>query len=852
MDTIAASVLEGLTSLALEEFKLLRNAKDDVERMKNTVRAIRATLLDAQEKASNSNHQVSNWLARLKDVLYDADDLLDDFSTEALRRKIMTQNKAAKKVRIFFSKSNQLVYNHKMAHKLREVRGTLDEIENERRQFNLTDQPLKPFSVLEGRKQTCSFIQADEIIGRENEKYIILHYLLDSNVKSSVSVIPLVGIGGSGKTTVAQLVFNHEGVQDCFELKTWVCVSDEFNVKQIAQKILGKEDPKEPMEKVQQDLRQLIEGKKFLIVLDDVWNDDVECWRDLKSLLSEGADGSMIIVTTRSEKVGKMMGTHPPIILEGLDGERSWELFCRMAFVEGREPNNKELIALGREVVNKCGGVPLAIRAVGSLVYEKTLEGIIDLSYLRNCELWEVDKKLEERVFAVLKLSYDHLPSPLKNCIAFCSLFPKDFSFKKQTLIQMWVAEGFIQPIDLMRCEEDVGNEYFMSLLSRSFFQDVIRDHYDNIVKCKMHDLIHDLALYVAKHEYLVIRDGKVKPTGDPTRHLSIHKPRGFWEVPTSFLEFEKLRTMLLLANDDFDRVTDPYVFDLVGSKLKCLRVLNLHDGNVSEIPKNIGKLKHLRFLDLSRNYFMRVPKAVTRLHNLQTLNLCKNYNLLELPRDICQLVSLKHLYINSCWSLDWMPRGLGQLTSLQTLTNFVVAEQEMHWIRARSARISELGKLNNLRGALTITRLSRLRSNHKEAESAKLKEKQHLLQLLLVWGTYQSFVSPKVVAEDELILERLRPHHTIKALSIQGFCGERLPEWIGDLLELQHLVLEDCVYLTSLPEGLHNLTSLRTLTIHNSPLLAGYERQKVAHIPRMDLVDSMAKPGLWELYIDW
>ncbi|KAI9116240.1 hypothetical protein K1719_012407 [Acacia pycnantha] len=384
-----------------------------------------------------------------------------------------------------------------------------------------------------------------------------------------------------------------------------------------------------------------------------------------------------------------------------------------------------------------------------------------------------------------------------------------------------------------MRCEEDVGNEYFMSLLSRSFFQDAIRDHYNNIVTCKMHDLVHDLALYVAKHEYLIIRDGKEKCTRDPTRHLSIHLPRTVLGIPTSFLKFEKLRTILFLTYD-FDSVWSLSSFHLVVSKLKCLRVLNLSGISIFEIPNNIGKLKHLRFLDLSRNRFKWFPKAIIRLHNLQTLDLSDNSDLLELPREISKLVSLKHLYINGCWILDRMPRGLGQLTSLQTLTHFVVAKQEMNWIKARSARISELGKLNNLRGTLSITWLSRLRSNHKEAVCAKLKKKQHLQQLLLVWGAL-GFNDSHKVAEDELILERLCPHHTIKTLGISGFCGERLPEWIGDLLELQHLVLDNCKYLTSLPEGLHNLTSLRTLTIDESPLLAGEERQKVAHIPRMD-----------------
>ncbi|XP_028799845.1 putative disease resistance protein RGA4 [Neltuma alba] len=382
MDAIAVNVFQGLTSLALEEFKLLWNAKHDAESMKNTILAVRATLLDAEARANN-NHQVSFWLKRLKDVLYDADDLLDGLSTEALRRGIVTRNKVAKKVRIFFSKSNQVVYNFKMADKLRELRRRLDEIDNDKKQFHFIDHTPRPLPVLEERKQTYSFVQEDEIIGREKEKDVILSYLLDGDAESSVSIIPIVGFGGLGKTTLAQIVYNHVDVQKHFGLQRWVCVSDEFDVKQIAQKILEQKSSKE-MEEVQQDLRRLIEGKKFLIVLDNVWNEDVEIWHKLKCLLTTGVEGSMIIVTTRSEKVGRMMGTYSPIILEGLDGETSWNLFCSMAFEGGREPNDKELLEISNEVVKKCGGVPLAIRAVGRLVYDKVLEGLRDLSYFKE------------------------------------------------------------------------------------------------------------------------------------------------------------------------------------------------------------------------------------------------------------------------------------------------------------------------------------------------------------------------------------------------------------------------------------------------------------------------------------
>lgn len=628
-----------------------------------------------------------------------------------------------------------------MAHKMREIRGWLDEIDDERKKFQLTDHPLKPLSIHEERKQTWSFVQEEEIVGREEEKNLVLHYLLDSNMECSVSIIPIVGFGGLGKTALAQLTYNHEDVQTYFELKRWVCVSDEFDERQIAQKIL-RQDKIGEMEQVQQDFRQLIDGKRFLMVLDDMWNENVELWHKLKSLLVKGAEGSKIIVTTRSEKVGKMIGTYPPIILKGLDCARSWELFCRMAFEGGKESNDKDLLAVGREIVQKCAGVPLAIRIVGRLVYDKTLEGI-DLSYLWNCELWNIDQ-LEERIFAVLKLSYDHLPSPMKNCVAFCSLFPKDFSLRKQTLIQMWVAKGFIQSSDEMRCEEDVGHEYFMNLLSRSFFQDVERNNHGDIVTCKMHDLIHDLAQFVAKHEYLVIREGKEESHKDTTRHLSYDVPRGNWEVSTSFLKFEKLRTMLL-ANTCFFYSMDHSTFDLVASKLKFLRVLDLHGSNITKIPRSIGNLKHLRFLDLSFNQIGKIPKAITRLHNLQTLNLSSNVVLRELPRDISKLVSLRYLRLSDHCCLEWMPRGIGQLTSLLTLTRFAVDDQKMRGKR-RSARISELGGLNNLRGSLEIRGLQNLRPNPKEAESVKLKEKQHLQQLSLVW---LSDKSPKVAFED-------------------------------------------------------------------------------------------------------
>ncbi|KAJ7949201.1 Disease resistance protein [Quillaja saponaria] len=320
---IANKIIGRLGSLALEEIGLLWDVKDELRKMKNSGTAIKAVLLDAEEK-QDTNAGVTEWVERLKDAALDADDLLDDFSTEALHRELMTQNKKGKKVRIFFSKSNQLVYGCKMGHKLREIRGKLNEIANDRIKIG--------FSGFRERKQTHSFITEGEVIGREEEKNTIIKILLNDNVKENVVVVPIVGIGGLGKTALAQLVFNDKIIQDHFELKMWVCVSDQsdgFQVKSIVAKIIGCSTNNE-MEQLQRDLSKKIDGKRYLLVLDYVWNENGQLWFGLKSLQMGGAKGSKVIITTRSEKEAEITQANSTFHVKGLDEDKSWLLFTRI------------------------------------------------------------------------------------------------------------------------------------------------------------------------------------------------------------------------------------------------------------------------------------------------------------------------------------------------------------------------------------------------------------------------------------------------------------------------------------------------------------------------------------------
>jgi hypothetical protein len=329
----AERIIDTLTSLVSKEIGLLRGVEGELKSLKNTVSTIKAVLLDAEDKqAAVDGHAVKDWLGKLNDVIYDVDDLLDAFSTEVLQKEIMTPDKKAKKVRIFFSKSNQLAYCHKTAHKIKAMRKRLDAINADRERYHLDlvvrDAETRVGNRLHASRETYSFVRAESVIGRDDDKRRVIHRLMDSNVEENVSILPIVAIGGLGKTTLAQLIFNDEQIQKHFELKMWVCVSDPFHVKDIVKKILesakNMEQPTVQMNILVNHLRKEIDGKKYLLVLDDVWNEDQRKWSELKEVLMDGARGSRILVTTRTERVARICGTIDSYSLRGLNELASW------------------------------------------------------------------------------------------------------------------------------------------------------------------------------------------------------------------------------------------------------------------------------------------------------------------------------------------------------------------------------------------------------------------------------------------------------------------------------------------------------------------------------------------------
>jgi hypothetical protein len=804
-------LIEALGSSAAKKIGLLWGVKDEIESLENTVSTIKDVLLDAEEKQAAGDHAVSRWLGRLEDVVYDADDLLDAVSTETLRRDIMTRDKKAKQVRIFFSKSNQLAYRLKMARKIKAIRKRLDAINADRKDFQLEVRQVETRVVNRERDQTHSLVREEVVIGRENDKKAVIDCLMDAKVEENVSVLPIVGIGGLGKTTLAQLVFNDEQFQKGFDLKMWVCVSDIFDVKNIVAKILEaateqKPDPAE-MNTLVGKLKKKIDGKKYLLVLDDVWNEDHERWCRLKEVLMGGARGSRILVTTRQESVArtirqesvaKIIGTIESYSLKGLDEEASWSLFMQKAFEKGQEPKNPSIVALGKEILRKCSGVPLAITTIGSLLGSKNPE--TEWLSFKNNELSKISQN-ENDIIPTLKLSYDHLPSHLKQCFAYCSLFPKDYCFSKSRLVQFWIAQGFVNSSDdRNRCLEDVGSEYFKDLLFRSFFQEAEMDEYGDVSECKMHDLMHDLALSVAGSLIATLDD---KKTNVDKKNCHVSLLVGYYRHISSLCEASRMRTILFFNGYNYKIDCDELF-----SSFKFLRMLDLSRKNLDSVPSSIGELKHLRHLDLSGNHEMKkLPDSITSLHNLQTLRLLNCYSLEELPRDIKKLVNLRHLETELCHKLTYMPRGLGQLNNLQMLTDFVVHSGSHS---SHCADLRELNGLNQLRGCLCITNLGHAKGVASEFKDATLKDLQHLHALHLYWKEKHEDWD---VVVDETSFEGFQLPPNLKVLYLVDYPGLRIPSWVSSLTNLIKFELRSCKKCQYLPP-LSQLPSLNTLIL--------------------------------------
>ncbi|XP_048420520.1 putative disease resistance protein RGA3 [Pyrus x bretschneideri] len=798
-DTLVSTLLDKLASTTYQyvsdEVKIVLNVKKEVEEFAWNLKAIESMLEDA-ERRQLKEANVQNWLDNLKEISYQMVDVLDEWNTDILRQQVEKQEGEGathiapqRKVSFaIFARSfclgqvGKVIIRREIALKIKDLNVRLAGIYKQRKMYNF--QLAK--KVIQ-KQQTSSFVDISEIYGREKEKDSLIRKLVSDTSEEGrgLLIIPIVGMGGMGKTTLAQLAYNDAKVKAHFEKRVWVCVSEPFDEIKIAKAISDDTSSSlKELDHVLEYMSRSIKGVKFLLVLDDVWTEDRKKWDQLKlPLMQNGAKGSRILVTTRKLNVASMMrATSHMINLAELSEQNCLSIFNHMAFSD-REIGESEVFGdISKEIVKKCKGLPLVAKTLGSMMRNKrTRSEWLDVL---NSRIWDWEE-VEQEVFQPLFLSYYDLAPRNRCCLLYCAIFPKDYELSRDVLINLWMAQDYLNSRE-NKDKGKIGHAIFDNLAGRSFFQDFEKDLYTGaIISCKMHDIVHDFVQFITKKECLITKaegaNEKIELLGSKVHHLtltSIADSQAVLSITSG--NCKNLRTLITI-HSRVDTVYGSFI-----SKLKSLRTIKLRLSytSIEELPEEIGELVHLRHIDLSESENLKkLSDTICGLYNLYTLDLRGCTSLNKLPDNMRKLISLKHLYVGGCRSLEYLPKGIGRLTSLQTLDVcplFSVDNDE-------AFQVGELGNLNQLRGSLQIRILGKV----KDVSEAQLRDNKQLFHLKLDFG--------KVVYEagdcSVRIMNVFRPHDDLEYLDINWnyndvYFGSTFPNWLMSLNKLRFLIL--------------------------------------------------------------
>uniref|UniRef100_A0ACD5VUT8 Uncharacterized protein n=1 Tax=Avena sativa TaxID=4498 RepID=A0ACD5VUT8_AVESA len=816
-EPVLASVIHGLGSLlgsrVTDHGRRLWAIGRDVGWLRDELHIMQLFLHEMEVCSIEGSVATEAWIDQMRDIMLDSEDTVDIFDASQVKGWCVL---------------GKLRSRHDVGTRIRRILAQLRDISRRRLEYAVERPRESSDKWIHGLLASCPMVHDRDVVGLNRDLDELLQHILDGGLE--LSVTSLVGMGGVGKTTLAKKLYINPDVKKHFDSCSWIYVSKTMELRGVLcemvkglMRIPSAEVSSLGEKQLQELLLSGLDNKKFLLVFDDVW--DRGLWDIIKLVLPRNCSGSRVLVTTRNAIVaGSIVGAKSNVHrLQPLPFEDSWSLFCKKAFLQDGICLDG-LKETAKDIVKKCVGLPLAIAAAGSMMSGREQTDTEWKSVLASIQKDRSDGQME--IQQTLLLSYRDLPQPLKPCFMLLSVIPYDSQISRKKLVRLWIAEGFVkQKAD--ETLEITAEKYLMELINRSMIEVATASSSGRVKACRVHDLLHDLAISLSENEKFSIVCAD-KGTSVSARRVSLRTPH----VSFSNECKKRLRSVFMFSNSAPTAIK----CNVIERSFGLVRILDFEDGNVLKFPKEIGGLLHLRYLGLRGTKLKKLPRTLHNLYHLQTLDIRKT-QIKRITFQIKCLRNLRHLEMKQDDQSILVPIGLTQLDKLQILTG----------LQARTAVICEIASLTQLK-KLSIKDLNNEDAKELSSSVNNMKELSNL----------SIFPSDGTTPLD---LAMLKPSSCLQKLHLAGSL-QKLPDWFAQLhnltkLRLSFSRLEDDPL--SVLDRLPNLLFLQLNNAYKGKVMrcccSGFLKLKIFIITELDELEEWdvvqgAMPCVQEVWI--